>query len=149
MRRKEREGTDDGILASDCVWFPLVLISWCYFQITPFACHYHVCVCKCVWQSRTSGNAWISHSLNRQSVSYTLTLFQLPLPHRGEIQLVRVQERIHLNPLNDVFPYLQPLCSCSRVLHILPVSPHSTNECRTDLIHFAGDISLPPFNCLL
>lgn len=66
------------ILASDCVWFPLVLISWCYFDITPFSCHY------CVCENRMSGDGWISHSLTQQSVSCTLTLFRLLLPRGGK-----------------------------------------------------------------
>lgn len=45
--RGGHEGTDDSILASDYVSFPLVLISWCFFQIAPFACHYYGCLRRC------------------------------------------------------------------------------------------------------
>ncbi len=101
-------------------------------------------MCVCVWQSRTSGDGWISHGLNRQSVSYTdLVSIATSTPKRNSFGLGA--GRNHLNPLNNVCPYLQPLCLSSQVLHILPVSPHSTNGCQTDLIHFAGDISLPSF----
>lgn len=156
-RREWEEGDKEQMMAS---WLltvrdsPLVLISWCYFEINPFACHYCVCRCKCVclcvteWNRRSRG-WWVSRSLNRQSISYTLTLFQLIFLRWGENHLLRARGEDHFNPLNNVFPYLLPLCLCSRLLHILPVSPQSTDGCQTDLIHFVGDISCPSFNCLL
>lgn len=65
----------------------------------------------------------------------------------SEIPLARPLGDIILMLYNNVFPYLQLFSS--KVLYGRPVSPRNTNGCQTDMIYFAGDISLSHFNCRL
>ena len=101
-------------------------------------------VCVCVWWgNRMSGEGWTSHSLNQQSFSYPLTLFQLA--RRNSFGWSA--GRNHLNPLNNVcffFAYLQPVCSSTSPYSSRLTSQHKWAVGQIWFI-LEEDISLPSF----
>ena len=139
------EGADDGILAPGCAWFPLAIISWWYFEITPL-CMSLLCVCRC--------KKWAEQAvMDEYPIVLINDLFNLLRPCfnccYAEEKPGQGTGRNIFNPLNNIFSYLHSFCQGSRLLRILPDPAHSTNECQTDWIHSVGDIFLPSFNCLL
>lgn len=105
-------------------------------------------VCVCVWWgNRMSGEGWTSHSLNQQSVSYPLTLFQLARRNSFGWSV----GRNHLNPLNNVCFFFCLSAACVLLDFSIFLPSHLTAQMGgwTDLIHSGGRrFSALIFNCL-
>ena len=137
-----------------CAWFPLVLISRCYFQNAPFACHYYVCMCNCVFYEKDRGEQneqWCMNVPQLEFVYFSsdaLTLFWLLLSQWGEIHLIWT--------LGEMILFLL-ICSliCSLYAHtpefflFFLLQLTAQNGCHLDWMNLLDTFLCPSFNCLL